>query len=187
MRVLLFALVLLFIAPAATALSSIHISWGLGGISEIVAPAVSSMVTAHIVITPDSAGVVGVFVSIEFDASELRAIAGKELALVRLGMGGGFIPVSQGFTLVDNAVFRGDGSFTLGTVVFHVLEASGDDTDIDVIASLQNIGTDKIELGDRTLGTASFVGASILPEPTMGTLVIAGLSVLGYAGRQSIP
>ena len=107
----------------------------------------------------------------------------------------------RGYTLVDNAAGLIEGfesvtlldafhtrdlTATLGTVVFHVLGSKGDASDIDVVASLQNVGTDEITLGDATSGTAHFGGASILPEPATGALVIAGLFVLGYAGRQGL-
>ena len=188
------------IASSAQALSSIDVVWGPVGITEISSPAVSSTVTAYVTMTPDSAGLLGVFVSIEFDAAELQATGGKEHLSVKISMGSVFSPLSEGFTLVDNVNGLIEGfesvtlgvpapagdTFTLGTVVFHVLGFAGDDTDIDVVASLQNIGTDKIVLGDVTNGTATFGGASVLPAPATGILVIAGLLSLGYAGRRSL-
>ena len=152
-------------------------------------------------LTTDAEAILGVFISIEFDATELQAVSAKELATINLpGMGNEFRPISTS-TLIDNGLGKvtdfdeatlstgltAGNTVTLGSVTFRVASTTGGPTDIDVIASLQNTGLDAIVGGgDSALIDANFIGASVVPEPTTVMLVVAGIAGLAYAGRKSI-
>ena len=192
------------LATSALALPSIAMIWrdpgtGLPGFGATIGtPSVSasSIVIADVVITNDIANpVIGVFISIEFDAGELQAIGATELALVRLGGKNIFTPISLGVILIDNTngIIEGFdqatlnfgcclGSETLGSVRFHVRAATGSPGENDVIGSLQGrvdaIGT------PSGPGSANFVGATVLPEPTTAALLSGGIAGLVYAGRK---
>ncbi|MEE2662582.1 MAG: PEP-CTERM sorting domain-containing protein [Myxococcota bacterium] len=193
----------LLASSAAQALPSISIIWrGVG--ATLVSPAGTSNHIADIVLTSDVVTIGGVFISIEFDAAELQAVNATELAVVNLpGMGNEFAPVSVG-TVIDNGAgliiefdeatlstgLVGGVTRTLGSVTFHVVAGANDNTDIDVIASLQNPGIDAITIAGGGTTNGTFVGASVtgpvVPEPTTALLVIAGLAGLGYAGRRGL-
>lgn len=184
----------------AQALPSISIIWRSSGTATLVSPAASSDVVADIVLTTDAEVIRGVFISIEFDATELQAVSAQELATINLpGMGNEFRPISPS-TLIDNGIGQvtdfdeatlstglgGGNTVTLGSVTFRVASTTGGATDIDVIASLHKIGTDAIVGGgDGALIDANFIGASVVPEPTTTMLVVAGIAGLAYAGRKS--
>jgi len=192
----------LFATSSAHALPSIAMIWRGSG-ATIVSPAASSAHIADIVLTTDVLTIQGVFISIEFDATELQATGALELPTVGLpGMGNEFAPITVGttidnvaglVTLFDEATLAtglvGGNTRTLGSVAFHVVAAANDASDIDVIASLQNTGIDALTTAGGGTTNGTFVGASItgpVPEPTTALLVIAGLAGLGYAGRRSL-
>lgn len=196
---------LILTASAAHALPSISIIWQDSGSSALDSPAVSSTVVANIVLTGDPAapewGVVGVFITIEYDPTELLGIEAREGRDVRLGgMSNLLNPIGVGvvhdaenarFTNFDMAtltvgLFQGR-TRTLGSVTFHVLAPSGNASDVDVVASVNNVGIDDITIrhlsGVVESGTAVFVGAAVVPEPGLAELLVVGLVGLGWAAR----
>ncbi len=193
-------------AGTAHALPSISIIWQDSGSSALDSPAVSSTVVADIVLTGDPAApewsVVGVFITIEYDPTELLGIEAREGRDVRLGgMSNLLNPIGVGvvhdaenarFTNFDMAtltvgLFERFGSRTLGSVTFHVLAPSGNASDVDVVASVNNVGIDEITIrhlsGVVESGTAVFVGAAVVPEPGLAELIVVGLVGLGWAAR----
>ena len=194
------AAALVLAASSAQALPSISIIWRDTGTATIGTPTVSasSIVIADVVIHSDANFTNGVFISIEFDVTELQAIGAAELASVNLpGMNNFYVPVVPGVTLVDNTngIIEGFDQHTLGTglgvasvfktlgsVRFHVVTVLGDPPE-DVIASLQG-ALDAIFFSTGP-GSANFVGA-FLPEPTTAILLIGGIAGLGYASRRSL-
>ena len=203
-----FAAAFLFVAATASALPSVSFVWRApqhGAVIGTPSIAASGTVTGDIVLTGDSSGpaVIGVFVSIEYDTSELTAVSVKELAVANLpGMGNSMSPVTGGtgeltlgvITNWDSATLTtgltDNSSRTLGSVVFHVVAATGDASDVDVITTVNNLGTDTISGAGGVTLTANHVGASVIgpavPEPTTALLVVAGLAGLGYAGRRNL-
>ena len=208
-----FATAFLFMTSAASALPSVDIIWKTNQTSSIGTPSIgaSSTVVADIVLRGDgdaNNAVIGVFVTIAFDTSELQAVSAFELGTVNLpGMGNTPAPISttnfnndngagvvQGFDQANASApgLSGLGqSRTLGSVTFHVVSAAGDATDIDVIANTTNAGVDGITFAPGVPGSSNFVGASvtgppIVPEPTTAFLLLAGLAGLGYAGRRNL-
>ena len=186
----------LLAAGSAQAIPTVAIVWRAPQhAATIGTPSVSASatVTADVVLRGDSSGpsIIGVFVSIEYDTAELTALNVTELASVNLpGMGNSMSPVLSGtgelvpgiITNFEEATLTTglatDESRTLGSVVFHIVAATGDASDVDVIASLQNAGTDTISgAGGATLG-ADFVGASVVPEPASAALGGAALLTL---------
>ena len=210
------AAALLFMSTAASALPTVNMLWrqppgnsptaaGAGVILQTPTIGVGSTVIADIVLTADgSPGIVtGVFVSIAFDATELTGVGGRELASVNLpGMGNTFAPVGVGvsgggtsglFTNFDTGTLATGlttGTRTLGSVKFTVTAITAD-SDPDVIANLDNAGTDTIATNVGSSG-ATFGGAYIgdnspvVPEPTTALLLGAGLLGLGFAGRRNL-
>ena len=203
--------VVLFLAPAAAqAVPAISLIWRATGNSAVAAPtaSASSTILADLVLTGDSINVSGVFVTIEFDATELQAIDMRELTTAEVAPGNEFSTLLQGPNTfsgpaIDNTngfVYGFDSgsltggcvncTITLGSVQFHVVRASGDASDIDIVASLVNAGLDEINgtLGPRCTtadpSTCDFVGASVVPEPAMVVLVLTGLAGIGYASRR---
>ena len=202
-----FASAFLLIAATASALPSVSFVWRSPHGAVIGTPSISAsnQVTGDIVLTGDSSGpaIIGVFVSIEYDTSELTALKVTELAVANLpGMGNSMSPVTGGtgeltlgvITNWDSATLTtglaDNSSRTLGSVVFHVVAATGDASDVDVITTVNNLGTDTISGAGGVTLTANHVGASVtgpaVPEPTTALLVVAGLAGLGYAGRRNL-
>ncbi len=199
-------------STSAQAIPSLEVIWRSSGTPTLSTLSVtaSGIVIADLVLHNDLAAdgsepVIGVFVTIEFDADELQAISMMELREVRLvGFRNSFRPLSPGPSSIDNvggSVFGFEqqtltfgccrGAETLGSVTFHVVPAAGprgNSADIDVIASLANQGVDAIVI--RTgpdsvgLGSAHFTGASLTPEPTSALLLAAGLVALGCSERR---
>ena len=203
---------LLFAAGAANALPSIDIIWKSNQTNSIGTPSVgaSSTVVADIVLRgsgSSSQSVVGVFITVAFDASELQAQSAFEIPTVNLpGMGNTLSPISVG-TSIDNSAGKVQGfdwanasapglsgsgqSRTLGSITFHIVDATGDSSDVDVVGELSNAGVDEITFapgvgGDAAFGGASVTGRAVVPEPTTAFLVLAGLAGLGYAGRRNL-
>lgn len=189
----------LLMAGSAHAFPTVSIVWadGQGGATAVLSsPAASSSHTAYIVLTgdPGEPPVLGVFVSIEYDTSELTSVNGApgfpatEMPLVNLpGMGNEFSPLSIGTNEVTPGIITNFDektlatgletavSVTLGTIIFHIVSADGSAGEADVIASLQNSGTDTITGGG---GNAVFVGADVVPEPASASLGAAALLTL---------
>jgi len=195
------AAALALVTGPAQALPSVAIVWQSSGSATLFSPAASSTLVADIVLTTHIETITGIFISIEFDSAELQAISANELATINLpGMGNEFSPISN-FTAIDNELglitgfdeatlatgLRGGHSVTLGSVTFQVVSATGDPGDIDVIASLQNVGTDDVvRRGDPSSIGVTFFGASLVPEPTTATLLAAGIAGLAYAARKRV-
>ena len=157
------AAILWLTAEGAHALPSIDIVWQSTQTSQIGTPTilVSNTFVADIVLRaePGEAAVIGVFVSISFDSSELQATGGRELLTVNLpGMGNVFTPFSPGFTIdnaaglvtgFDSAILSPSmlglesGSRTLGSIVFQLVSPSGSG-DVDVIANVNSAAGDGI-------------------------------------------
>ena len=207
-----FATAFLFITSSASALPSIDIVWKANQTNSIGTPSVgaSSTVVADIVLRGSGStaqSVVGVFITVAFDASELQAESAFEIPTVNLpGMGNTLSPISVG-TNIDNSAGKVQGfdwanasapglsgsgqSRTLGSVTFHIVDATGDASDVDVVGELSNAGVDEITFapgvgGDAAFGGASVTGPAVVPEPTTAFLVLAGLAGLGYAGRRNL-
>ena len=199
----------MFIASSASAINSIDITWrglgsevcaasptqcadlGLGGLT--VAP--SSTLIADLVLTADAAGVIGVGVTVLYDATEVGYVSGQEFTSVNLpGMGNIMTPLSlgvidggdrlNGFDQAPLATGLISGTATLGSFKFHISSGVGDGADI--IAAVVPGTADDIIAGGGGVTTAIFNGASVTPEPTTAILPLAGVAGLGYAGRRSI-
>ena len=202
-RILALVAAAVLVASSAQAVPSIKMIWrGVG--ATLVSPAASTTATADIVLVATTETVQGVFISIEFDATELQVVAATEFSPINLpSMGNEFTPIIFGtttdngaglVTLFDEATLatglQGGNSVTLGSVTFHVVAATGEADDIDVIASVQNPGIDSLSLGTTVYCQATnptgcdFVGARVTPEPTTALLLIAGIAGLGYVGRR---
>ena len=190
-------------AGSATAASSVSLVWKSTGTPTVASPAATTAVTAQIVLTGDAVGVAGVFITVLFDTAELQAVTALE-QVAKVSMGNSFSPANPGFA-IDNVGGEVSGldwtvglatgciscTVTLGTVVFHVVGAVNDASDIDAIASVEPGGIDAIIAvgGADVSGTTIFNGAAVtgpsVPEPTTALLVVGGLLGLGYAGRRS--
>ena len=203
------SLLLALSSSSAQALPSIDVVWRANQAASLGASA-SSTVVADIVLRGSSSSVVtGVFLTVGFDRVELHAIGASELAIVNLpGMGNYFSPVVPG-VVIDNLTGRVTNfeqatlstglatseSRTLGSVRFHVRNPSGGSGEEDVRASLQNAGIDALVIDNETLeagpgvqaavnfGAASLDAIGLLPEPSTALLVVGGLSMLAWAGR----
>ena len=207
-----FATAFLFITSTASALPSIDLIWDSNGTDTIGTPAISNgdSIIANIVLRGSgsaSQSVIGVFITVAFDASELEATSAFEIPNVNLpGMGNNLSPISPG-TNIDNVAGKVSGfdwanasaaglsglgqSRTLGSVTFKVLNANGDSSVTDVVGEIAPGGVDGITYapgvdGDAAFGGASVTGPAIVPEPTTAFLVLAGLAGLGYAGRRNL-
>jgi hypothetical protein len=190
---------LVLASSAAQATPTLSIIWQSTGTATLVSPTASATIVADIVIATNTLTVRGIFISIEFDVSELQAISASELQVVNLpGFGREFRPLASG-TSIDNTnglvenfdqqtlssgMFGGQ-TRTLGSVTFHVVGAANSSGDIDVIVSLQNAGIDDLNGPSGSFGGV-FVGASVVPEPTSAILAMAGIAGLGYASRRSL-
>jgi len=173
---------LLLVAGAANALPSIDIIWKDNQSESIGTPTVgsSSTIVADIVLRGDgdpANSVIGVFITIDFDAAELQAVSAFELGTVNLpGMGNSLSPISTTNFNIDNTAGFVQGfdqanasapglsalqSRTLGSVTFHVLNPTGDANDIDVIGNTSNAGVDGITFAPGEPGSATFSGASL--------------------------
>ncbi len=198
------------LATSAMALPSISMIWrdpgsgvpGFGATIGTPSVSASSIVVADIVIHSDSNFTIGIFISLEFDTSELFALGAVELVSVNLpGMGNSFTPFTLGTAAPDNVngiiegfeqktLSTGLGvpsvTMTLGSVRFHVLNgpAYGQLGEEDVIVSLQG-AVDTIGFSTGP-GGANFVGADVVPEPTTAILLISGIVGLVYAGRKGL-
>ncbi|MEE2663001.1 MAG: hypothetical protein VX681_02685, partial [Myxococcota bacterium] len=100
-RILALVAAAVLVASSAQAAPSIAMIWrGVG--ATLVSPAATSTHVADIVLITDVLTVQGVFISIEFDATELQALNATELAEVNLPtMGNVMSPISNG-TTIDN-------------------------------------------------------------------------------------
>jgi len=199
---------LLLVATTASALPSVDIVWrGTGGSSTIGTPGTTTSATvyAEIVLRGDSGGpaIQGVFISIDYDTTELARVganpAREEPAVNLPSMGNEYTPLGIGTNEVVTGTITNfdqqtlstglttDGSFTLGSIKFHVVAPSGDNTDIDVQANINNTGTDEISgPGNAIFGGASLTGpAPPVPEPTTALLLLTGIAGLAHAGRRS--
>lgn len=203
-KILLTTIVGLLTAAGAPAASSVSVIWrdtgtALIGPSTSPSAVASSVILGDIVLTADSVAIFTFVVSIQFDPTELQAVGGgaSELPVVDLpGMGNQFSPLVPGITLVDNTsgVIEGfdqitvatglaNATRTLGSLRFHVVSPSGGPGEDDVIVSLQNLGVDGI-FGPGGASIVDFVGADVVPEPTIAGLVLIGLAGLFYASRR---
>ena len=137
-------------ASSASALSAIDMIWRNNGSATISTPtaSASATITADVVITSDTVGVIGVFVSFVYDTTELTFLSGGETASVKISMGNSFTPLAQGvfentagfITNFDQATLStgmvgGEGARTLGSLIFHVVNPVGDGED-DLIAAI---------------------------------------------------
>ena len=191
------------LASSAQAVTSVSMIWRTNGTATIGTPSVNvtSLVIADIVLIADddASPVSGVFISIEFDPTELVALGASELSTVNLpGMANTMAPIAVGITLLDNTLGiiegfdqgslttgAGVATVTLGSVRFHVVSLSGGPGEEDVVASLQNAGIDAIIGGSGDAGTA-FIGADVVPEPGSSTLgAVALLTLLGIRRLRS--
>ena len=206
-----FASAFLFITSSASALPSVDLVWRNNQTATVGTPSVgaSSTIVADIVLRGSgdaNESVIGVFVSLQFDNTELNVLGAEERSIINLpGMGNTLAPVGPG-TVINQAAGTVSGfdvastsapglsglgqSRSLGSVRFHIIDATGDNTDIDVIAGLFNAQQDDITFSPGVGGSANFVGASVtgpvVPEPTTAFLLLAGLAGLGYAGRRNL-
>ena len=202
-RILALVAAAVLVASSAQAAPSVEMVWrGVG--ATLVSPAASTTATADIVLMATTETVQGVFISIEFDATELQVVGAAEFAGINLpSMGNEFSPIFFGtttdneaglVTLFDEVTLAtglvAGNMVTLGSVTFHVVAATGAPSDIDVIASVQNPGIDSLSLGNTVYCQSTnptgcdFVGARVTPEPTTALLLIAGIAGLGYVGRR---
>jgi len=199
----------------AQALPTISMIWEDNWSSVLEGATPSSERVAQIVLEVDpdpGVFVIGVFITIEYDPTELVGLEAREHRSVNLpGMFNHFTPVglhrlsdatpngvvhdaeNAMFLAFDqialgkgfNAVSPGS-SRTLGSVKFRVRSPSGGPSDIDVVASLRHSGIDGIstfsDAGYQT-GTANFVGASLVPEARLAPLLVAGFLSLVWAAR----
>ena len=119
----------LLAASSAQAITSVSMIWrdpgsgtpGFGATIGTPSVSASSIVIADIVLAADAAGVTEVFISIEFDATELQAITTfpmeVELASVNLpGMGNFFLPMTPGVSFDNiNGLIEGFDQVTFGS------------------------------------------------------------------------
>jgi hypothetical protein len=205
MRIGALAAVMSLVAGSASAIDSIYLTWQANNTPTIGTPTVmtSSVVLADVVMDADSAGVSGIGVSFQFDAAELLAVGLKEISPLNApGMGNGFSPLSPGPSLIDNdngliagfdqadltgSGLTGDvGPLTLGSVKFHVVQATGDASVIDVTPGFFNSSDGVVDSIGFEKSDPSFTGASVTPEPSAGVLgSIALATLLGLKRRRS--
>ena len=188
-------------AGGASAVSSVDIIWkdtGTPGYSPSFVPA-STTVTASVVLTADSVGVAGVFVTILFDTVELDFISGLE-TVAKVGMGNSFAPIIAGMTVDESAgkIFGFDSAtlatgcisctITLGTIKFHAVSVGGSPFEADVVATIEDNGIDGVFNdigGDIVSVPASFGSAWIgTPEPGTALLVGLGLGAIAWSSRR---
>ena len=174
------------VARPAVALPSIDIVWRDNQTASIGTPTVgaSSTIVADIVLRGDgnpANSVSGVFITIDFDPAELQVMSAFELGTVNLpGMGNTLSPISTTNFNIDNTAGFVQGfdqanasapglnalqSRTLGSVTFHVLNPTGDASDIDVIGNTSNSAVDGITFAPGVPGSAVFGGASLTGSP----------------------
>lgn len=195
----------ILVSGSASAIPTIDLIWRANGLPEIGTPTIvaGQEIIADVVLTGDSSGVstTGVFVSFDYDDTELTAIGAVEETSVNLpGMANSFAPLSLG-TAIDagnSLILNFDQAtlstglnvaqaVTLGSVRVRADNPMGEagDDDIDLVAGIFNQGVDTISTsaGD---GTAIFNGAEVLPEPGAGTLAAVALAtLLGLRRRRS--
>jgi hypothetical protein len=196
-------------AGTASALDSVYLIWRSSGTPTVGTPTVntSSILLADVVMEADSAGISGIGVSFVFDPLELQAIGLAEISPLNApGMGNGFAPLSPGPSLIDNVngliagfdqadltgagLTGGAGALTLGSVRFHVVQATNGPGVIDVQPGFFTGSDGIVDSIGFEKQAPQFFGASVtgpvVPEPTTALLVVAGLAGLGYAGRRSL-
>ena len=170
------------------------------------------VITADVAGAPN---VIGVFGSGDFNNTKLDITCGAgagppaacgpfEIPVVNLpGMGNTMSPISasnfsinqaagvvQGF---DQAVIpvsapglEAGETRTLGSLTFEPLDVSGNVTDVDVVANVNNTGVDGISRSDDTTTSANFESAAVVPEPLSSALGGAALlTLLGLKRRRS--
>ena len=172
------------------------------GIHPPATIAVSSTITANVVLQGDAVGVHGVFVSFLYDVTELVLLSVTEHPDVFVSPGNSFGVVSPG-VMVDttNGVIEHFDSYagtdtgclqctvTLGTIRFHVIGGEHYEP-WDVIPAILDNSFDVIvapggaNISSTTVFNGAQVGALPLPEPTTGLLVALGLAGLVRAGRR---
>ena len=93
-----FFLILFAFAPsAASALPTVSVEWRDAG--TFLAAPVSSTAILDVAVTADSAGLVGIGITVQFDASTLTYLSGQEFTRVDLpGMGNLFMPLGLGIS-----------------------------------------------------------------------------------------
>jgi len=187
----------------ATAITIVDLVWtattgsGVTGSSSIDA-ANGDTLTAEIRVTADAAGIDAIALSLRFDASfddELNLISATETCTVATC--GGMTPITAGVLGTVESTLASAGSvltmeagtfgtgpssttFTLGSVVFQVNNLADDGVDVVGFFNLPIDGV--VDNAQNYSAAAIFNGASVIPEPGTGLLVMNGL--LGLAYRQ---
>jgi hypothetical protein len=181
------ALVALVFAGTAQA-TSISLIWQGSGTSTTTA-APSSNITANVVLVVNAANTDSVVVSAEWDA-DLTFVSSTcnggalPIDLCLLGQGSGNQESSWGGAGGNGGVDIVLGTYTLGTITFHVAAALADGVDVEPTFNNTGAGDGCIGSG---CGTVALNGASVNPVPEPGTVALLSLGLvgLGLMGRRS--
>ena len=199
-------LVCMLILPReAIAITIVDLVWiattgsGVTGSSSIAAVNGDTL-TAEVRVTADAAGIDAIALSLRFDATfddELNLISATETCTVVSC--GGMTPITSGvlgtvestlasagsvFTMEAGTLGTGPSNttFTLGTVVFQVNNVAADG--VDVVPFFNPPIDGMLQNGGIFSDAAAFNGASVIPEPGTGLLVLSGLVALAYRQRR---
>jgi hypothetical protein len=207
------AVALLALVASSASASTISLIWRKNSSDTLNTStlATGENLLADVVLTADAAGISGVFISFSFDNEGLNmldfdsfpfggsAVGGYELPLAPPGKSAIYSPIVTGVTLNESAIGLGgtilgfdeanasggavSSTVTLGSLSFSYTGVAGS----TAVTPFLNPGIiDAVLTNAGTPITPTFESAFIVPEPTTGLLIVAGLAGLGYAGRRSI-